>query len=247
MIKRASFLITLLAAAVPSFSQTPGWIGLRVVDQPDGGVLIRGVEPNGPAARAGLKSDDFIVEFNNQDITGVLQFARLVRETPPGRTVELSVRRDNREETFQVMMERTPGIPSVIDLSDLRDRIMREMPDIRPPILGPTYGVRVDALTPQLREFFGVSQDEGVLVSSVASDSIAGRAGLKAGDVITAVDGKRVSTPQDFSRQIRSGRSTVTLTIVRDKQAREIQLEGLTQRPDRPRREGISSSSVDVL
>ena len=116
----------------------------------------------------------------------------------------MKIRRNNREETLQVTTERAPTIPAAIDLSDLRDRIMRQMPDIRSAISASQYGIRVDALTPQLREFFGVKADEGVLVASVAADSAAARAGLKAGEVITAVDGKRVSTPQDFIRQMRS-------------------------------------------
>jgi len=52
--------------------------------------------------------------------------------------------------------EGAPRTSVDIDLSDLRDRIMREMPDIRATISASQYGVRVDSLTPQLREFFGV-------------------------------------------------------------------------------------------
>ena len=69
---------------------------------------------------------------------------------------------------------------------------MRQMPDIRPSISVSQYGIRVDYLTSQLREFFGVGANEGVLVASVETDSAAAKAGLKAGDVITAVDGKRI-------------------------------------------------------
>ncbi|PYS33864.1 MAG: hypothetical protein DMG14_30830 [Acidobacteria bacterium] len=71
--------------------------------------------------------------------------------------------------------------------------------------------------------------------------------GLKAGDVITAVDGKRVSTPQEFMRQIRSAGSTVTLTIIRDKQEREMRLEGVSDQRTGPRRRRIGTSRVNVL
>ena len=241
------FFMILFVVATPSFGQDAGWIGVRVADQPDRGVLIRAVEPNSAAAKAGLKSEDVIVTFDKQDVIGVVQFARLVRETPVGRVVEVKVQRDNREETFQVTTERAPKTPVGIDLSDLRDRIMRQMPDIRPSISVSQYGIRVDSLTPQLREFFGVGANEGVLVASVETDSAAAKAGLKSGDVITAVDAKRISTPQDFSHEMRSAGSTVTLTIVRDKQEREIQIEGVARRPTGPRRERINSSEVNVL
>ena len=56
------------------------------------------------------------------------------------------------------------------------------------------------------------------------------------------MDGKRVSTSQEFSRQMRSAGSTVTLTIIRDKQERELKLEGVAQRRTAPGRERIKQS-----
>src|SRR2546425_5414656 len=87
------FFMILFVVATPSFGQDAGWIGVRVADQPDRGVLIRAVEPNSAAAKAGLKSEDVIVTFDKQDVIGVVQFARLVRETPVGRAVEVPDRR----------------------------------------------------------------------------------------------------------------------------------------------------------
>jgi S1-C subfamily serine protease len=80
-------------------------------------------------------------------------------------------------------------------------------------------------MTPQLREFFGVKEGEGVLVASVDGGSAAAKAGLKAGDVITAVDAAAVSTPSDFNREVRSRTTAFTLEVVRDKQQREIKVE----------------------
>ena len=70
---------------------------------------------------------------------------------------------------------------------------MDQMPNIRPDISVLQYGIRVDSLTPQLREFFGVRNGEGMLFASVEAESAPAKAGLKVGDVITAVDGKRMS------------------------------------------------------
>jgi serine protease Do/serine protease DegQ len=80
-------------------------------------------------------------------------------------------------------------------------------------------------MTDQLRNFFGVSTDLGVLVSSVDAGSAAEKAGLKSGDVITAVDGRSVHNPSDFSREMRFANGKGTLKVVRDKQERELKLD----------------------
>ena len=66
------FLATFLVAS-PAFAQDTGWIGISITEQPDRGVLVRSVEANSPAERAGLRASDVIVQFNKQDVVGVLQ------------------------------------------------------------------------------------------------------------------------------------------------------------------------------
>ena len=78
-------------------------------------------------------------------------------------------------------------------------------------------GVQVNELTPQLAEYFGAT-DGGVLVTSVTPDSPAQRAGLKAGDVITSIDGDRVRRTEDVIDELRDKEGDVTVGILRDKQ-----------------------------
>lgn len=77
-------------------------------------------------------------------------------------------------------------------------------------------GVQLGELTPQLAEYFG-AKDGGVLVSSITKGSAAEKAGLKAGDVITAVDGDRVRDSDDLVDELRDKEGEVTIGIVRDK------------------------------
>ena len=79
--RRLVLVMLLLMTAIPAVAQDAGWIGVTVDDQKDRGAIIRRIDPNGPAAKAGLKEGDVILEFNTQDIVGVLQLSRLVRET----------------------------------------------------------------------------------------------------------------------------------------------------------------------
>jgi S1-C subfamily serine protease len=75
-----------------------------------------------------------------------------------------------------------------------------------------------------MRNFLGVMGNDGVLVTSVDSGSDADKAGVKAGDVVVAVDGRSVRTPSEFSREIRAN-SKPMLKIVREKKERELKVE----------------------
>jgi serine protease Do len=225
------FAITMaLAAAIPALAQDAGWLGISIEDRNEPGAVIRGVEPSSPAEKAGLKQGDVIVEFNKEQVIGVQQLTRLVRETPVGRIVDVKVRRENREETFRVTVERGPELRSgrfgleLPNVHILADSVLRDMPKIQVHTVYMQGGIRVEQMTDQLRDFFGVFGNNGVLVTSVDSGSTAEKAGLKAGDVITSIDGKSVQTPAEFGREMRAG-SKPTLKIIRDKQEREIRIE----------------------
>jgi membrane-associated protease RseP (regulator of RpoE activity) len=78
-------------------------------------------------------------------------------------------------------------------------------------------GVTIEDLDTQLAEYFGVK--EGVLVKSVAEDSVAARAGLKAGDVITSINGRKVYDTSDITRALDRVESNgeFTVEVARDK------------------------------
>jgi membrane-associated protease RseP (regulator of RpoE activity) len=84
-------------------------------------------------------------------------------------------------------------------------------------------GVGTMQLTKQLADYFGVGDGKGVLVTSVADDSPAAKAGLKAGDIITAIDGEKVERAGDVARGINKKKEgDVTLTVIRNKNQRTI-------------------------
>ena len=86
-------------------------------------------------------------------------------------------------------------------------------------------GVSTTALTDQLGDYFGVPDRKGLLVTSVVENSPAAKAGIKAGDVITEVDGERVSAAGELSRAInRKEEGEVTLTVVRERNRRSVRV-----------------------
>lgn len=84
-------------------------------------------------------------------------------------------------------------------------------------------GLSTMQLTKQLADYFGIGDGKGVLVTSVADDSPAAKAGLKAGDVITSIDGEKVEGAGDLARGINKKKEgDVTLTVIRNKNQRTI-------------------------
>jgi S1-C subfamily serine protease len=227
-----SVACAVVLTAIPAVAQQSGWLGVSIGDQKDGGAIVRSVELNSPAERAGLKQSDVIVEYNKENVLGVQQLTRLIRETPVGRTVEMKIRRDNRDQTLQVTTEASRFPDALgnirVDLPNVGvivDQARRTVPRVQVSTTFVQSGIRVEQMTDQLRDFFGVFTNLGVLVSSVDAGSSAEKAGLKPGDVITAVDGRSVRNPSDFSREMRAANGKGMLKIVRDKQERELKLE----------------------
>ncbi len=214
-------------------------IGVQVTDGKEG-VEIQEVRQNSPAEKAGLKKDDRIVMFDGERVRSVRQFSRLVQETPPGRTVKATIVRAGKQQDVELTPgEGRGGTPGVFPNGDWYAGRLPDFEMFRnglpfrfnfDGLAGRRLGVDVDPLTDQLAQYFGVR--EGVLVRSVADSTPASRAGLKAGDVITAVDGQPTRTPDDLVRALRDSRADeVTIAIVRDKKESTVKA-----RLDAPRR-----------
>ncbi len=224
-------LVPLLA--LTASAQEASWLGVGISDGPNQGVRVESVEQDSPAARAGVEDGDVIVAFDGQRVIGMRQLTRLVRETPVGRTVDVTVLRNSQEQTFSLTTAaQTEGgnfrfvIPDDLpDLSDLGDRIRDAIPRIYMVTSTSRLGLRAVSMTEQLREYFGADADEGVLVSSVDEGSAAADADLRAGDVVIAIDGRTVDEPSDLRRRPRTDRTTITLTIIRDRAEQEVNLD----------------------
>ncbi len=86
---------------------------------------------------------------------------------------------------------------------------------------GRRIGITTQNLTDQLANYFGVSGRDGLLITSVAENSPASKAGLRAGDVVTEVDGTRLKNQSELARALnRKDEGDVSLTVVRDRKTR---------------------------
>ncbi len=209
----------------------------------EGGVEITRVEEESPAAKAGLKKGDVVLEYSGQRVQGTEQFVRLVRETPGGRQAKLVVLREGATQTITATVaarkaatfrwegEWQKNLDQQMEklqehLKGLKERefdLRLHMRDLPGPMVmswrSGALGIEAESLKTQLAEYFGVK--EGVLVRQVSKGSAAEKAGIKAGDVITKVDNEKVSTPGEVTGAFRSAlpkKKTIPVTVVRNRQ-----------------------------
>jgi len=207
------------------------------------GAIVKSVEKDTPAERAGLREGDVIVRYQGEAVTSAAQLARLVRETPPGRTVAIEVSRGGASQKLSATLEEgrrrfslggdfelpvppePPLPPEVFRLDDLGDRL-QELGKGRRLLwrdswseTGPRkLGIRYQVIEGQLAKYFRLSEDEGVLVAAVDDGSPAAQAGVKAGDVILKLAGKALRDGRDLRRALADAGpgEEVTLTVQRD-------------------------------
>jgi S1-C subfamily serine protease len=188
------------------------------------GVVLSSIVTDSPAAKAGLKENDVVTEINGQRVEGAAQFRRMIREIPAGRAAQITVWRDGRAQTISVtlgkaeerrhsleMFTPAPGAPGSFAFT------MPEIP-IGPSmewdggrfLIGgqPRLGIDAEDLNGQLGSFFGAPDGEGILIREVSPGSAAEKGGLKAGDVITSVNGERVRTVGDLREKLVTKRET---------------------------------------
>jgi serine protease Do len=196
------------------------------------GAEVVTIDHDAPAAKAGMRLHDVILQMNGQQIEGEAQLGQLLRQTPPGKTVTLVISRDGQPQTLSVTLcdEATleadawsQHIPVEPDEND--DLTLPGpksgfgngfLPSLR---MNTSYtGLELDMLGPQLADFFGVHDGQGLLVKRVDDNSPGSVAGLRAGDVITKVNGRIVATTGQWMRTIRTSKGKpVELTVMRDR------------------------------
>lgn len=209
------------------------------------GVGVTQVVKDSPADKAGLRKDDVILRIDGENVSSVRKLNRLVSEMAPDQSVKVSFSRGGAEQEVSATIGKRNNQSFASDVFPGGMKLWRrdgangktfkfDFPEGHnlfdndndmAIILGNSrrIGVSTMELTRQLAAYFGITGGQGVLVSSVTDDGPAAKAGVKAGDVITAVDGEAVDSPGDIARVInRKKEGDVTLTIIRNKSQQTI-------------------------
>jgi S1-C subfamily serine protease len=258
-----------LAPEVADFDTPSGrsYLGVGVTDlnsdrvqalklKDDRGVEVTQVDQDAPAGKAGIKDHDVIVGFSGTPVESAEQFKRLMRETPPGRTVALDVIREGQQQTVKVQVADRKKLESSVWPRESRDfaYVMPAMPAVPAMPAMPAMprmwmdqtitrvrsnsGATLESLSPQLGDYFGVKNGEGLLVRAVQKGSAADAAGLRAGDVVIRVGDQKISDNSDWTEALRNGKNgKVSLVIMRDKKEQTLSMSV-------PPRRGPDSSAL---
>lgn len=185
------------------------------------GVGIEKVLENSPAAKAGLQKGDVILRFNGEEVTSARKLTRLISEVAPDHQVKLTISRDGKERDINVTLGKRNEMSQIFKGQLGKIEGLENLGKLKSTWNFGSYrriGVSTMQLNKQLADYFGVTNDKAVLVTEVLENSAASKAGIKAGDVIIAVDGEKIDDVGDLSRAINKQKEgDVTLTIIRNR------------------------------
>jgi serine protease Do len=162
----------------------------------DKGVLVSGVADDSPADKAGLKDGDVILAFNGDAVASPDELRGLVRAAGAGSTAKLDVVRDGKKMTIDVTLGERPD--------DFRYSFHRMMdaPEVTHAFAmlgGPRLGIQAHEIDNEdMASYFHAKPGEGVLVLDVEKNSVADKAGVKAGDVVQAIGDSKIADVNDI-------------------------------------------------
>jgi serine protease Do len=180
---------------------------LPAASSDDRGALVASVEADGPAAHAGVEPGDVITSVNGEHVGNARELAIDVSQTAPGNHASLTVLRNGKPQTLDVVVATLPndGQPHG---------------GIAAPDATRGLGVSLSPITPQLRQQLDLGDGQrGVVITQIQPGSMAEQAGLQAGDVIVGVGEKNVGNTGEAGRAIRDSlkqNQAVALRIVRN-------------------------------
>ena len=210
--------------------------GQRAKLSPAQGAYVTGVQNGSPAEKAGIMTGDIIVEFDGERVRSSRQLSRLVRESADDRAVRVAIVRDGNRRTLDLTPSNNSAWFTMPDVGRLERQVQDMARNFEFRYDGPggrgfgigvggargRLGVQLMPMTDQLATTFGVKG--GAMVTTVDADSPAGRAGVRAGDIITAINSRTVNDASDVLEEVRRAEDGGSLAIVVTRDRKELKL-----------------------
>ncbi len=220
-----------------------GWLGVSIGMDEDGRVVIYEVVPDSPAELVKLRIGDFVLALDGKNVITSEMLASELRKMKPGQGIELKIERDGKTETVKVKLGEYPEEEAQRELERRFPRLFPPggpepsvgipRPDAEPKLPGLIYeqrkyiGIYCDELSRELAQHFGVKEGTGLIVSRLSEGESAEKAGLRVGDVIVSVDGKRVESVDRLIDIIQSREKgdKIKVEFLRDKKPMSVEVE----------------------
>jgi len=188
---------------------TRGYLGIRVANidtvrreafnlPSTQGVFVESVEEGKPADKAGIQHGDVIMQIDEKPIRNMRDLIDYVSSQPPGTSLKVSLVRNGDRRTVNARTAERPGSND----DDEEETSSTESPTRN------KLGMSAQELTPSIRQQYGIGDAvRGVVVTNVKQVSAAADAGLTEGDVITEVNGRRITSTSDLREAIERAQS----------------------------------------
>jgi serine protease Do len=190
------------------------------------GAIVGEIKPNSPAEKAGLKTQDVILDFNGQAVNGPSDLAGVVERLDVGKTYPMTIVRDGKRTTLQVTVQEMPARYSNFAREESEEGNTENNGNTNETMSFDELGIEVKELTPELSKQLGLKDAKGVVVGTVKPGSPAAEAGLSEGMVVESVNKHHVTSPEQFKEamkhvslkdglifQVRTSRGTTLLGI----------------------------------
>lgn len=184
------------------------------------GVLVSGVEEDSPAEKAGLEDGDVITRFNGKSVSSPDELRAAVRGVAPGKEAQVDVVHGKDTKTLTLTVSERPERHEMRWESHGGDEDFAPMAFARAFSMdgGPRLGVQAHDLEDDgLASYFGAKKGDGILVLSVDDESVAGKAGVKPGDIINKVGSDKIDDTQDVRHALKDYNKgdTFDITVIR--------------------------------
>jgi serine protease Do len=152
------------------------------------GALVQAVEPGKPAEKAGIQHGDVIVEIDGKPMRNNREIIDYISYQPVGSNVKITLLRNGKRETVTAKTAERPSEGEQAEEETAATEPVRNK-----------LGMSVQNITPELRRLYNIpAGTDGVVVTTVKNVSAAGEANLSEGDVISEVQGRRVTNVDEF-------------------------------------------------
>lgn len=197
---------TVMKSLIEEGKVTRGWLGVVIQELTEDlaktfnypstkGALVAEVGEGSPAEKSGIVQGDILVALNGRKINEVNDLRNMVAAEKPGTRVTIEYIRQGRSETTTVKLDELPA----------------NLDNMQNPLTAPEeptssiLGLRLEKLTPEIKNQIRARTSNGLLVKTVEPDSPAAKANIQAGDIIHTVGSKKINSISDLEKAIDAG------------------------------------------